>query len=178
MFNHTQIESYHNITAPADLKERVFQACQNTQDEASKPRVKAFYQLASLAACLILCFTLLSPFLRSDSQSFYLMAGETVLDSYNVQLPPLAQEAATWVRTISMEPRLYTVSLQTNPGVEILSADGEATLDEDGNLTWTVQVPEENMVFALTLLAGDTTYYVPLTYHVQDDSFSICCLTD
>ena len=178
MFNQTQIESYKRITATADLKERVFVACQNTKDVKAFVSGRTIYRLAPLAACLVLCFTLLLPNFRSESQPFYLMSGETNVDFYSVQLPPLSQESATLVRTISMEPTLYTVHLQTIPNVEILSADGEATLDENGNLTWTVQVPEDDAVFTLTLQAGDTTYDVPLTYHAQDGSFSICCQTN
>ncbi len=175
MFNQTQIESYQNITAPADLRERVFQACQNPKAKRNKPRMRAVYQLAPLAACLILCFTL---FLRSEPLTFYLMSGEIMLDTHSIQLPQPVQETEALVRTISLEPTLYTVSLQTSPNVEILSADGDATMDKEGNLTWTVIVPEEDMVFTLTLQAGDDTYYVPLTYHSQDGSFSICCLTN
>ena len=78
------------------------------------------------------------------------------------------------VRTISMDPQFYTVHLQTLPNVDILSADGDATIDEAGNLIWTVIVPEDDAVFTLTLQAGDSTYDVPLTYHSQDGSFSIC----
>ena len=175
MFNRTQIESYQNITAPAGLKERIFVACQNTKDVKTWVSPRTIYRLAPLAACLVLCFTLFLPAFRSESQPFYLMSGETKVDFYSVQLPPLAQETATLVRTISMEPTLYTVHLQTIPDAEILSADGETTLDENGNLTWTIQVPEDDAVFTLTLQAGDTIYYVPLTYHVQDGSFSVCC---
>lgn len=176
MFNQTQIESYKNITAPADLKEMVFIACQSTKDVKAFASKKNIYQLASLAACLILCFTLLLPSFQRESEPFYLLAGETVLDSYSIQLPSPMQETASLVRTISMTPGQYTVSLQTNPNVEILSADGEATLDEYGYLTWTVTIPDRDMVFELTLCTEDDTYYVPLTYLVQDGSFSIRCL--
>ena len=151
MFNQTQIESYQNITAPADLKEKIFVACQNTKDVKTLFPPRTIYRLAPLAACLVLCFTLFLPAFRSESQPFYLMSGETKVDFYSLQLPPLPQESATLVRTISMEPRLYTVNLQTVPSAEILSADGETTLDENGNLTWTVQVPEDDAVFTLTL---------------------------
>lgn len=79
------------------------------------------------------------------------------------------------VRTVSMAPRQYTVSLWTDCDVEILSADGIASMDETGNLSWTIDIPEDDAAFHLYLRAGGITYDVPLQYHVQDGSFSICC---
>ncbi len=175
MFNQTEIESYQNITAPADLKERVFVACRNTKEVKAFVPQRAVLQLAPLAACLVLCFTLLLPSFPKENEPFYLMHGETNIDIDDMQLPPLPQDTNAMVRTISLEPTLYTVCLQTTPDADILSTDGDATLDESGNLTWTVMVPEDNTVFTLTLQAGDDTYDVSLTYHSQDGSFSISC---
>lgn len=174
MFNQTQLESYQKITAPADLKERVLGACQNTKEIKNFPIRQTLYQLAPLAACLILCFTLFVPSIRSG-QPLVLKAGDTILDSYNTQLPPMSQEAASFVRTISLEPRQYTVSLQADTDIEIISADGQAIVDEAGNITWTLDIPDEDMVFELHLRSGDATYYVPLQYHTQDGSFFIRC---
>lgn len=175
MFNNTQIESYQNITAPADLKKRVLVACQSTKEVKAFAPAKNMYHLATLAACLVLCFTLFLPSFQKEREAFYLLCGEKTVDAYNMQLPPLPQDTNAMVRTISMEPTLYTICLQTTPDVDIVCADGDATLDESGNLAWTVMVPEDNAVFTLTLQAGDDTYEVSLTYHSQDGSFSISC---
>ena len=175
MFNQTQIESYQNIAAPAGLKERVFEACQNTHEKGTHLPMQTIYRLAPIAACLVLCLGLFSFAFQSERQAFYLTMGEITLDSSETELPPLVQEANAWVRTISLEPRTYTISLQTNPDAEILSADGDVLLDEEGNVTWTVPIPEMDTVFTLTLQAGDETYFVHLTYHLQNGSFSISC---
>lgn len=175
MFNQTQIESYKNIAAPADLRERVFEACMDTKEKNSHIPVKTIYRLVPMAACLVLCFSLFSFAFQGERQAFYLNMGEITLDSATTELPPLAQEATAWVRTISLEPSPYTIALKTNPDVEILSADGDAWLDKDGNLTWTVLIPENDAVFELTLQAGGETYLVPLTYHLQDGSITISC---
>ncbi len=175
MFNQTQIESYQNIAAPAGLKTKVFETCQSTKEKNTHIPIQTLYRLAPIAACLVLCFSLFSFAFQGERQAFYLTMGEITLDSGTTTLPPPAQEATTWVRTISLEPTPYTLSLRTIPDVEILSADGDVLLDEEGNLTWTVLTPEADTVFGLTLQAGDEIYFVPLTYHMQDGSFSISC---
>ena len=178
MFNKSQITSYQNITAPADLKERVLIACKNTKEVNAFVPSKTILRLTPLVACLVLCFTLFFPSFQSDNQPFYLKAGETEISFYSVQLPPPVQESTPMVRTISLEPASYTVHLQTSPNVRIVSADGDAVIDEVGNLTWSILVPMDDAIFTLTLQAGGDTYSVPLTYHSQDGNFSICCLAN
>lgn len=175
MFNETQIESYQNIKASADLREKVLDACQNTKEKKAFPVKRTVFQFAPIAACLIICFAFSLSSLRSENQPFVLMSGDTVLDANGFHLPPMQEEANMLVRTVSMAPRQYTVSLWTDCDVEILSADGIATMDETGNLSWTIDIPEDDAAFHLYLRAGGITYDVPLQYHVQDGSFSICC---
>ena len=176
MFNQTQIESYKSIGAPADLKAKVFEACRENKAASHGSYGKAAYRLAPVAACLVLCFSLFALTFRSDHQPFYLTMGGTALSSDETLLPsPIQENAVTLVRTISLEPSPYTITLQTSPDAQILSADGDAWLDEEGNLIWTVLIPQEDAVFVLTLQTGDETYLVPLTYHLQDGSISIRC---
>lgn len=176
MFNQTQIESYKSISAPADLKSKVFEACRENKATSYGSYRKAAYRLAPIAACLVLCFSLFSLTFRSDHQPFYLTMGEIALGSDETPLPsPVQESAVTLVRTISLEPSPYTITLQTSPKAQILSADGDTWLDEEGNLTWTVLIPQEDAVFELTLQSGDETYLVPLTYHLQDGSITIRC---
>lgn len=176
MFNHTQIESYKSIGAPADLKSKVFEACRENKATSYGSYSRVSYRLAPIAACLVLCFSLFSLTFRSDHPTFYLSMGEIALGSEETLLPsPVQENTVTLVRTISLEPSPYTITLQTSPEAQILSADGDTWLDEEGNLTWTVLIPEDDAVFELTLQAGDETYLVPLTYHLQDGSISIRC---
>lgn len=176
MFNEKQIESYNSITAPADLKQKVLTACENTAPVKKFPTQQTLLRVAPLAACLLLLF---SVFALNRSEPLVLHAGSSLLSDADTQLPSAAQPAvvagpvAYGTRTYSQEPQQYTITLTGNRSVEILSADGSASLDEEGNIIWTVIVPTNDMVYELFLLAGDNTYYVPLRYNVQDGSFSI-----
>ncbi len=176
MFDEQQINSYNCITAPADLRQKVMTACENTK-VVKKPSIStSVYRFAPLAACLLL---LLCVALLNRSEPLLLQADDLVLSSESTQLPPMAapapvaEPASYGMRTCSLEPVQYTVTLTVNREVEILSADGLTAFGEDGNIIWTVDVPTNDMVYELFLLAGDDTYYVPLQYHVQDGSFSI-----
>lgn len=178
MFDEKQINSYNSITAPADLRQKVLTACENTTPVKTFPVRQTLYRVAPLAACLLLFFSVAS---LNRNEPLMLQAGDTQLTTVSTQLPPMAdpapiaEPAAYGLRTGSYEPAQYTVTLTGNQSVEILSADGSASLDEDGNIIWTVIVPNDDVVYELILLAGDDTYIVPLRYHVQDGSFSIHC---
>lgn len=176
MFDEKQINSYNCITAPADLRQRVMTACENTKT-VKKPSISTtVYRLAPLAACVLLFFSVLA---LNRSEPLLLQAGDTQLSSESIQLPPMAEPvaiaepAAYGMRSYSLEPAQYTVTLTVNQDVEILSADGLTTMGEDDKIIWTVDVPTNDMVYELFLFAGDATYYVTLRYHVQDGSFSI-----
>lgn len=176
MFDEKQINSYNCITAPADLRQKVLTACENTTPVKTFPVRQTLYRVAPLAACLLLFVSVLA---LNRSEPLMLQAGDTRLSTVSTQLSStaepasVAEPAAYGLRTCSPEPMQYTVTLTGNQSVEILSADGSASLDKDGNIIWTVIVPTQDMVYELFLLAGDDTYYVPLQYHAQDGSFSI-----
>ena len=176
MFDETQINSYNCITAPADLKQKVLTACETTTPVKMFPPRQTLYKVAPLAACLLL---LVSVFVLNQGEPLILQAGDLQLSNVSQPLSskldsaPVAEPASYGVRICSLEPEQYTVTLTGNQSMEILSADGSASFDEDGNIIWTVMVPTQDMVYELFLLAEDDTYYVPLRYNVQDGSFSI-----
>ena len=170
MFHDSQVQSYKRITAPADLKQKTLAACENVSQVKTFTFPKAIYGLAPLAACLLLCFLLLPG--NKNTDKLLLQTGDLQLSSYSETLPQ-ATSLASVPRMISAEAPQYTITLTGNQTVEIVSADGLAVLDENGNIVWTVEIPYEDTDFELYLSAGEVTYYVPLTYHAQDGSFSI-----
>lgn len=176
MFNEQQVQSYNSITAPADLRQKVLTACENTAPVKKLPARQTLYRVAPLVACLLLLVSVLA---LNRNEPLMLYAGDIQLEESNITLPPVAEPVAVaepasyGLRTCSLEPEQYTVTLTGSQSMEILTADGTATMDEAGNISWTVFVPTEDMVYELFLSTGDDTYYVPLQYNVQDGSFSI-----
>ena len=170
MFNNEQIQSYHRITAPADLKQKVMNACEATTDNRTFPFRKAIYGFAPLAACVLLFLFLWTP---NNRQTLELTIEGTPLTADSMSLPYAAEPAVAMARSYSQTPAQYTVTLAGNQTMELLSADGFASFSENGDIVWTVEIPSEDMVFELFLLSGEDTYYIPLRYHVQDGSFSI-----
>ncbi len=170
MFHDSQIESYNRITAPVTLKERTLAACENVPSTRPRTVPKAVYGLAPLAACFLLLFLILPR--NNTANELLLQAGDLQLSTQSSVLPLPVSTAAT-PRMISAEAPQYTIILTGNQTVDILSADGHAILGENGDIVWTVDIPSTDTDFALYLLAGEETYYVPLTYHVEDGSFSI-----
>ncbi len=174
MFDEKQIQSYKSITASADLRQKVMTACEAPQKVTRFPARQTIYGLASLAACMLL---VISVMLFGDTEPLLLSAGNTVLSSESVALPRategVAENVAYGLRVASLEPESYTVTLTGNQKLEVISADGLAVLAEDGSIHWTVNVPYEDMVYKLTLLAEEEAYEVTLRYNTQNGSFSI-----
>lgn len=171
MFDDTQIQSYKSITAPADLRQKVMTACENTGKVRHFSVPKIMYGVAPVAACLLLLVPIL---MFGKADPLMLNVGSTALSSESVTLPPVAMCAAYGLRTASLEPQQYTVTLTGNQDMEVVSADGLVVTDEEGNISWTVNVPNETMVYELILLAEGETYEVSLRYSVADGSFSVC----
>lgn len=169
MFDDTQVQSYKSITAPADLRQKVMTACENTGKVKHFYVPKTIYGVAPVAACLLLLIPLL---MFGKADPLMLNAGSTALSSESVTLPPVAVSAAYGLRTASLEPQQYTVMLNGNQDMEVVSADGLAVMDEEGNISWTVNVPNEEMVYELILLADGKSYEVFLRYNNADGSFS------
>ncbi len=173
MFEHTQVQSYNQIKAPAELKQRVFDACAKQETPAAFSWQKATMRLAPLAACLLL---LIGAFALNRGEPLLIQVQDAPLTTEYRMLPaPESAETNPMIRTVSLEPATYTVTLSLNQNVEVISAQGEATITEDGNLEWTVDVPYEDTLFELFLQTEDGIYYVPLQYLVNYGSFSIRC---
>lgn len=171
MFDDTQVQSYKSITAPADLRQKVMTACESTGKVRHFSVPKAIYGVAPVAACLLLLIPLL---MFGKAEPLLLNVGSTAISSEDTTLPPVGMCAAYGLRTASLEPQQYTVTLTGNQDMEVVSADGLAVTDEEGNISWTVNVPMEEMVYQLILLADGENYEVSLRYHVADGSFSVC----
>lgn len=174
MFEHTQVQSYNQIKAPAELKQKVLEACTNQEKTVSFSWQKATMRLAPLAACM---FLLIGVITQNKKDSFVIQVENTPVTSEYMTLTPVAQPSDNnaRIRTISLEPVTYTVALTLNKSVEVLSPQENITVTPDGTLEWTVIVPYEDTLFELFLQSEDRTYYVPLQYHVNEGSFSIRC---
>lgn len=174
MFDEKQIQSYKSIAASADLRQKVMTACEGTGKVTKFPVQKTIYGLAPLAACMLLVISIV---MFGNSQPLILNAGGTTLSSENVALPyvaeGMAENVAYGLRVASLEPEQYTVELTGNQEMKVMSADGLAVLTEEGSIQWTVNVPNEDMVYELILLADGDTYTVFLRYNMQSGSFSI-----
>lgn len=173
MFEHTQVQSYNQIKAPAELKQRVLEACAKQETATSFSWQKATLRLAPIAACLLL---LIGAWTLSRPEPLLIRVHDAPVTSEYRMLPTLENAGINpMVRTISTKPAVYTVTLSLNQDVKILSAQGEATITEDGSLLWTVNIPYEDTSFELSLQTEDETYDVSLQYLVNDGSFSIRC---
>ncbi len=170
MFHDSQIESYKRITAPATLRERTLTACETVSPARPPAFSKVFYGLAPLAACILLLFLVLPR--NNTGNELLLQAGDLKLSTQSSVLP-FPEDTACTPRMASTRAPQYTIILTGNQTMDILSADGHAILDENGDVVWTVEIPATDTDFGLYLETGETTYYVPLTYHAQDGSFSI-----
>lgn len=173
MFEHAQVQSYNQIKAPAELKQRVLEACAKQETATSFSWSKATMRLAPIAACLLL---LIGAFALNCKDPLLIQVQDAPLTSeYRILDAPVQAQANPLIRTISLEPATYTVALSLNQDAEILSAQGEATITEDGTLLWTVDVPYEDTLFELSLQTEEETYDVSLQYLVNNGSFSIRC---
>ena len=173
MFEHAQVQSYNQIKAPVELKQKVFEACSNQETATSFSWQKATARLAPIAACLLL---LMGAFALNRKDPLLIKVQDAPITSeYRMLDAPVQAQANPMIRTVSLAPASYTVTLSLNQDAEILSAQGEATMDEDGTLLWKVDVPNEDTLFELSLQTEDETYDVSLQYLVNDGSFSIRC---
>ena len=173
MFEHAQVQSYNQIKAPAELKQRVLEACAKQETSTSFSWSKATMRLAPIAACLLL---LIGAFALNRKDPLLIQVQDVPLTSEYRMLSATEQaQANPMVRTVSLEPATYTVTLSLNQTAKILSIQGEAILTESGNLEWTVNIPYEDTSFELSLQTEDETYDVSLQYLVNDGSFSIRC---
>ena len=174
MFEHTQVQSYNQIKAPTELKQRVFDACAKQETPTVFSWQKATMRLAPLAACLLL---LIGAFALNQKEALLIQVENVPVSSEYMMLSYVDQsrDNNAKIRTISLEHHTYTVKLTLNQHVEAFSASGDIFITEDGILEWTVTVPYEDTLFELFLQAEDGTYYVPLQYHVNESSFSIRC---
>lgn len=174
MFEHAQVQSYNQIKAPAELKQRVFDACTNQDKVISFSWQKASLRLAPLAACLLL---LMGVFVLNRKDPLLIQVENVPVTSEYMVLSDVAHpsDSNSRARTISLEYNTYTVKLNLNQHVDAFSSKGNISIAEDGALEWTVAVPYEDTLFELFLYAEDETYYVPLQYHVNEGSFSIRC---
>lgn len=173
MFDSTQVQSYNQIKAPAELKQRVMEACENREAVKVFSWQKATVRLAPLAACLLLFIGVLT--LNHTEPLQIQVENAPVTEEYRTLSCPDHTGNNSLIRTISLAPTTYTVTISLNQPVEIISAQGNATIMEDGSIEWTVTVPYEDTLFELFLQSEDGTYYVPLQYHVNNGSFSIRC---
>ena len=174
MFEHAQVQSYNQIKAPVELKQRVFDACTKQEKVTTFSWQKATLRLAPLAACLLL---LISVFALNQKDSLVIQVENTPVTTEYMALAPVTQpsDSNALVRTVSLEYNTYTVRLTLDQQVEAFSATGEISIAEDGTLEWTVAVPYEDTLFELFLQTEDESYYVPLQYLVNEGSFSIRC---
>ncbi len=174
MFEHTQVQSYNQIKAPAELKQRVFDACTKQETTSNFSWQKATLRLAPLAACLLL---LMGAFVLNQKDPLLIHVENVPVTSEYMVLSDVAQpsDSNARARTISLEHNTYTVRLNLNQHVDAFSAKGNISIAEDGTLEWTVAIPYEDTLFELFLYVEDETYYVPLQYHVNEGSFSIRC---
>lgn len=174
MFDEKQIQSYKSIKAPADLRQKVMASCDNTEKVTKFPIRKTIYGLAPLAACMLL---LVSVMLFGNAKPLMLSVGTTTLSEESVALPrvteSVAENAAYGLRVASLEPEQYTVELTGSLEMEVINADGLAVITEDGSVKWTVDVPKDDMVYKLSLLAEGKDYMVILRYNAQSGNFSI-----
>lgn len=174
MFDDKQIQSYKSITASADLRQKVMTACESTDKVTKFPVRKTIYGLASLVAGVLLVISIA---MFGNAQPLMLNAGGTTLSSEGMALPyaaeGMAENVAYGLRVASLEPAQYTVELAGNQEMEVASADGLAVLTEEGSIQWTVNVPNEDMVYELILLAEGDTYTVFLRYNRQSGIFTI-----
>lgn len=174
MFDEKQIQSYKSITASADLRQKVMTACENTGKVTKFPVRKTIYGLSTLAACMLLVIVIV---MFGNAQPLMLNVGGTTLSDESVALPPvaeaMAENVAYGLRVASLEPAQYTVELTSNQELEVASADGLAVLTEEGSIKWTVNVPNEDMVYELSLFAEGDTYVVFLRYNMQSGMFTI-----
>lgn len=174
MFEHTQVQSYNQIKAPAELRSRVLVACAKQEKVANFSWQKVTLRMVPLATCL---FLLIGVFALNQKDSLVIQVENTPVTSEYMTLTPVAQPSDNnaRIRTISLEPATYTVALTPNQSVEIISTQENVSVTQNGTLEWTVAVPYEDTLFELFLQAEDGTYYVPLQYHVNEGSFSIRC---
>lgn len=175
MFDEKQIQSYKSITASADLRQKVMTACEGTGKVIKFPVRKTIYGLSTLVAAMLLVISIV---MFGNARPLTLNAGGTTLSSESVALPyvaeGMAENVAYGLRVASLEPEQYTVELTGNQEMKVASADGLAVLTEEGSVQWTVNVPNEDTVYELILLAEGNTYAVFLRYNMQSGIFTIC----
>jgi len=174
MFEHTQVQSYNQIKAPVELKQKVLEACTKQETKVSFSWQKATLRLVPLAACLLL---FIGVFALNPKEPLLIQVDDVPVTSeymaLSYGLQPSDNNAR--IRPVSLEPATYTVTLSLNQSVEVISTQEKVAVTPDGTLEWTVAVPYEDTLFELFLQAEDGTYYVPLQYHVNEGSFSIRC---
>ena len=174
MFDSTQVQSYNQIKAPAELRQRVMTACENQETSKAFSWQRATVSLAPIAACLLLLIGVLA---YRQKDPLVLQIGNIPITSEYVTLTELAHpnNGSARARTVSLVHKTCTLSFTLNQQVQAHSVNGSVSVTEDGTLEWTVIVPDDDTLYELFLQTEEGTYYVPLQYHADNGSFTIRC---
>lgn len=173
MFSEEQIKSFQNIKAPAGLRERVVHAATESKKSSYFSYKKAMLSFAPVAACLILCVSLISFYGKSQSTPLSLFAEGQSLSSNELFLSQGTAAAKSLVRTASLEPRTYSLELSSKQDMEVLSGDGYYTCPDKTHVNWNISVPMEDTIYSMEISRGKDIYLVHLSYHAATDTFSI-----
>ncbi len=188
MFNKKKIEAYKSITAPDELRERVFSTAAKEISERKHSIQHRIGSVAAMAAGLLLIVGLPVYMLRSNAKPGILLYGEPLsADSISIldesAVPASASTRSTPAFSVSLELELKCkTEISVSEGIitvtdpetcELLYTGTEFTAESDVfTVNWSTDIPDDSATYYMTLKDGINNSEVILNY---DGFWTISC---
>lgn len=188
MFDKKEIEAYKSITAPDELRERVFSTAANNIFESKRTIQRKIGAVAAAAAGLIILVGLPVYMLRSSAKPEILLFGDpltadgiAIIEESAVSAEASARSTPTFSVRLELELKCKTeISVTdgtmtvTDPETcELLYTGTEFTAESDVfTVNWSTDVPDDSTTYYMTLKDGINNSEVIMSY---DGYWSISC---
>lgn len=185
MFDKKEIEAYKSITAPDELRERVFSTAVKDNSEAKRI---IQHRIGAAAAGLIILVGLPVYMLRSSAKPEILLFGDpltadgiAIIEESAVPAEASARSTPTFSVRLELELKCKTeisvtegIMTVTDPETcELLYTGTEFTAESDMfTVNWSTDVPDDSTTYYMTLKDGINNSEVILSY---DGYWSISC---
>lgn len=190
MFDEKQIEAYRNISAPADLRERVLSSCAE-YPTARKNLPAMLRTISSAAACLVLVIVLSVFTVGHFGDASVSVSGNDVLPEHSAPIYPEHGVAPLSVQPTgkSIPAVSFPIALSLSEKTKITVSAGEmkmmddtdelvsfgSALTSDGEILihWFVNPIDTENAFVMTLRGALKSETLILAYNESDDVWTI-----
>lgn len=179
MFNEKQINTYKNISAPRELRERVLNAEKQPTVSGNTSSLKAIRNISLIAACLAIIVTSVYFFNSKETVSVFvngsdLSKGFSIVENSHSAYA-LAQANETENLEICLDLYLQQKSqISVNDGILLNYETKTVSLENNTQIVWSLQADREKEYF-LEIASEKNTCTVMLIFDNTENYWKIFC---